>query len=118
MDAENTGSDAGGGGHEKSGSEHESIVGTIAEVWWKTWVPGTWIVWAMKNPWDFAYYFFISVAPLLVIAGLALWKFSKVFQGQANKDKKRSPKKSSGGGGGGTKGRPSRTLRSNSTKSD
>jgi len=85
--------------------------GAIGEEWYKEW-----IVWIVKNPWDFIYYLFLILSPLFIVSMIASWKLSKSYQAQAGKDKKRGGKKTSAANSG--KVRTSRTLRSNSHKTD
>jgi hypothetical protein len=92
-----------------SGSSDETVTGGW-EDWWREWV-----VWIVKNPWDFLYYLFLCLSPLFVISMISSWKLSKSYQAQANKDKKRAAKKSAGSA---NKARTSRTLRSNANKTD
>ena len=89
--------------------EEEPRVDALAgEEWWREW-----IVWIVKNPWDFLYYLFLCLSPLFIISMILSWKLSKSYEAQAKDRQKRGKKVSSP-----TRPRTTRTLRSNATKTD
>ena len=74
-----------------------------------------WMVWILKNPWDFVYYLFLYLSPLFVISMISSWKLSKSFQSQKGKKgggKKTPASKST------SKSNTTRNLRSTRGKSD
>jgi len=73
-----------------------------------------WVVWILKNPYDFVYYLFLYLSPLFVISMISSWKLSKSFQQKGKKGggKKTPANKST------SKSKPTRALRSNAGKSD
>ena len=88
--------------------EEGKVNAAPGEEWWREW-----IVWIVKNPWDFLYYLFLCLSPLFIISMILSWKLSKSYEAQAKDRQKRGKKVPSP-----TRPRTTRTLRSNATKTD
>jgi len=81
------------------------VVTNSTDDYWKQWM-----IWIVKNPWDFLYCVFLCLSPLFVISMISSWKLSKTFEAQA-KEKRRNARKAATAAKG-------RVLRSNSNKPD